>query len=106
MGDPRDGSREGIGGRDRNPSWTDAAQGLAELLQPRALIEGKRCPDIEIPGYSQRCSGRYCARQKPSSVQHAKKSFLHVPIRAFARNTKTVTTGIAPTECTMDEYTG
>ncbi len=42
VGDPRDGSWESIGRRDRDPPWADAAQGLDELPQPRALIKGKR----------------------------------------------------------------
>ena len=40
MGDPRDGSREGIGRRDRYAPGADAAQRLDELLQPCALVEG------------------------------------------------------------------
>ncbi len=67
MGHSRDWSREGIGRRDRDAPWADAAQGLAELLQPRALIEGIRCLATKIPGHSQRCSGRHCARQELSS---------------------------------------
>lgn len=64
MGHARDGSRQAIGRRDRDPLWADAAQRLDELLQPRALIEGQRCSGIEIPGRSQRCSGRYRAHQE------------------------------------------
>jgi len=48
---PCDGSREGIGRCDRDPFWANAAQGLDELLQPRALIESQRCPEINIPGH-------------------------------------------------------